>query len=326
MGNLLVHEQSKAWWRNDICILCLSQRKRRTEVRNATVGLVSHVNRNLFQSLLLSAHCALLLAKVRGTQSGANLYQSTDNCSHLSYWSADQNIATRMWSFLLSKCYARCNLDFSHTFEVIVFDGRCLFVIPSNILKRRCFLWYPIDSHWEVFQFLLTRVTHDSQSLLTRQQLIYSSMKQTRPRWVNERFTYFDTCLSVHGVGGVPPGPVPGVHPRQNQGYPQTRQGYPLERTGAYPRQNRVVPFGQAVQRAVHRLQSRKRTFLLLIRYFIAIINRPDWLIHWWYWIATQSWFATWSRIWLQLRNFAWPSLETPHRLQCIPKLHTIYW
>ena len=41
---------------------------------------------------------------------------------------------------------------------------------------------------------------------------------------------------------------------------------------------------------------------------------------------SIQSWSATWLRIWLQLTSFARPRCETPHRLQCIWTLYTIYW
>ena len=41
---------------------------------------------------------------------------------------------------------------------------------------------------------------------------------------------------------------------------------------------------------------------------------------------SIQSWSATWPRIWLQLTSFARPRCETPHRLQCIWTLYTIYW
>ena len=48
--------------------------------------------------------------------------------------------------------------------------------------------------------------------------------------------------------------------------------------------------------------------------YFVELIN------------YIQSWSATWPRIWLQLTSFARPRCETPHRLQCIWTLYTIYW
>ena len=41
---------------------------------------------------------------------------------------------------------------------------------------------------------------------------------------------------------------------------------------------------------------------------------------------SIQSWSATWPRIWLQLTSFARLRCETPHRLQCIWTLYTIYW
>ena len=41
---------------------------------------------------------------------------------------------------------------------------------------------------------------------------------------------------------------------------------------------------------------------------------------------ALKSWSATWSRILLQLRSFAWLRCQTPHRPQCISKWYTIYW
>ena len=37
-------------------------------------------------------------------------------------------------------------------------------------------------------------------------------------------------------------------------------------------------------------------------------------------------WSAAWSRIWLQLTRFTRSNYETPHRLQRISKLYTIYW
>ena len=44
------------------------------------------------------------------------------------------------------------------------------------------------------------------------------------------------------------------------------------------------------------------------------------WIRYW------QFWSVTWPIIWLQLRSFAGPRFEAPHRLQCISTLYTIYW